>query len=107
MITGDHWGERTIPTSRWTPATASRATASSIRGSEWSTPTSTRERPPRAPGAAVPVFGVEQPLQRRPLLEGDADQRRPADQPVATLELGHQLRVGVAAAANAAQEGRD
>jgi hypothetical protein len=42
MITGDHWGESTIPTSRRTPATASLATASSMRGSEWSMPTSTR-----------------------------------------------------------------
>jgi hypothetical protein len=42
MITGDHWGESTIPTSRRTPATARRATASSIVGSEWSMPASTR-----------------------------------------------------------------
>jgi hypothetical protein len=42
MITGDHCGDSTIPTSRPTPATASRPTASSMHGGEWSMPASTR-----------------------------------------------------------------
>ena len=51
MITGEYWGESTIPTTRLAPASASSATASGMRGAECSMPTSTA----CVPGAGGPL----------------------------------------------------